>query len=148
MTRLWLLVLALLAGLSTVIPVALAEDSMPPSYYAYRQLDDPTQEQQAHALMQTLRCLVCQGQSIADSDASMAGDMRHQVRLRIARGESPDAVRDWLIARYGEWVSYDPPVDGQTILLWVVPFLLLAAGMALALPLFRRGTGKTHDGRG
>lgn len=148
MKRLWYLALALLAALAAVVPVAQADDSMPPSYYAYRQLDDPAKEQQAHALMQTLRCLVCQGQSIADSDASMAGDMRHQVRLRIARGESPDAVRDWLIARYGEWVSYDPPMDGQTFLLWVVPFLLLAVGIALALPLFRRGTGKTPDGRG
>ena len=60
---------------------------------------------QARALMETMRCLVCQGQSIADSDAEMAGDMRALVRERIQAGESPKQIRDWLIARYGNWVS-------------------------------------------
>ena len=71
-----------------------------------RQLPDPRQEAQAQALMETLRCLVCQGQSIADSDAEMAGDMRapgpHAHRRRARR---PRQMRDWLIARYGDWVS-------------------------------------------
>ena len=59
--------------------------------------------------MATLRCLVCQGQSIADSDAEMAGDMRALVRDRIRRGERPETIRAWLIARYGDYVTYDPP---------------------------------------
>ncbi len=60
--------------------------------------------------METLRCVVCQGQSIADSDASMAGDMRALVRSRIAAGETPQAIRAWLIERYGDYNSYDPPL--------------------------------------
>lgn len=78
--------------LSLTAPLA-AQDTMPPAPYAYRQLDDPAQEAKAQALMETLRCLKCQSQSIADSDAPMAGDMRHQVRTRIAAGEQPEAIR-------------------------------------------------------
>lgn len=90
------------------------------------------------ALMETLRCLVCQGQSIADSDAEMAGDMRALVRRRIASGEKPADIRAWLVARYGKWVSYDPPLDAVTWPLWAMPLLLLAAGAWLARGRFRR----------
>lgn len=116
----------------------LADSSMPPAPLAYTQLPDPRQEAQAQALMETLRCLVCQGQSIADSDAELAGDMRALVRERIAAGESPDNVRSWLVARYGKWVSYDPPFDAMTAPLWMIPLLLLAAGIWLARARFRR----------
>lgn len=115
-----------------------ADSSMPPAPLAYTQLPNPRQEAQAQALMETLRCLVCQGQSIADSDAELAGDMRALVRERIAAGESPDDVRSWLVARYGKWVSYDPPFDVMTAPLWVIPLLLLAAGIWLARARFRR----------
>lgn len=118
---------------------AMAQDRLPPAPYAYQQLADPVQEAQAKALMETLRCLVCQGQSIADSDAPLAGDMRHEVRSKIAAGESPDAIRTWLIARYGNWVSYDPPFDAATALLWLGPLLFLALGGWLAFGRFRRG---------
>ena len=67
---------------------------------------DPAQERQAKALMETIRCLVCQGQSVADSDAEMAGDMRSMIRERIQAGEDPEAIRAWLISRYGDWISY------------------------------------------
>ncbi len=83
---------------------------------------------QAKALMEELRCLVCQGQSIADSNAELAGDMRAMVRQRIAAGEEPEQVRAWLIERYGNWVSYRPPVEPATWPLWAAPFLLLAVG--------------------
>ena len=73
--------------------------------------------------MEDLRCLVCQGQSIADSDAPLAGDMRHEVRTKIAAGESPDEIKSWLVARYGNWVSYDPPFDGATAIS-MRPFLV------------------------
>ena len=72
---------------------AMADSSLPPDPYSYSQLPDPRQEASAAALMQTIRCLVCQGQSIADSDAEMAGDMRAMVRRRISAGERPEAVR-------------------------------------------------------
>jgi len=113
------LLLALLA-----IPL-MAQDSMPPAPYAYNQLDDPRLEAEATALMHTLRCLKCQSQSIADSDAPMAGDMRHQVRSRILAGESPDQIRSWLIARYGDYVSYEPEVSATTWPLFAAPVLLL-----------------------
>lgn len=116
-----------------------AQDSMPPAPYAYTQLDDPALEAKAQALMETLRCLKCQSQSIADSDAPMAGDMRSQVRQRIAAGEDPEAIRAWLIERYGDYVSYEPRLTGMTWPLFAVPLLLLAAGAALLARRFRRG---------
>jgi len=82
-------------------------------------------------LMETLRCLKCQSQSIADSDAPMAGDMRSQVRMRIASGEEPEAIRGWLIERYGDYVSYSPRVTSLTWPLFVLPAILL--GLALLL---------------
>jgi cytochrome c-type biogenesis protein CcmH len=117
---------------------ALAQSDLPPAPLAYAQLPDPAQEAQAKALMNTLRCLVCQGQSIADSDAEMAGDMRALVRQRIQQGEKPEAVRDWLIERYGSYVSYDPPLDAATLPLWIAPLVLLAAGILIARRSFRR----------
>jgi len=107
---------------------ALADSDLPAARWANEQLPDPRQEAQAEALMEELRCLVCQGQSIADSNAELAGDMRAMVRQRIAAGEKPEAVRAWLIERYGNWVSYRPPVEPMTWPLWAAPLLLLLAG--------------------
>ncbi|MDP8994912.1 MAG: cytochrome c-type biogenesis protein CcmH [Pseudomonadota bacterium] len=117
---------------------AFAQSSLPPAHYADTQLDDPEKEAQAKALMETLRCIVCQGQSIADSSADMAGDMRALVRRRIEAGESPEEIRAWLIARYGAWVSYAPPLEPVTWPLWAAPLLLLGAGLWLARGRFRR----------
>ncbi len=117
---------------------AFAQSAMPPARYAYAQLEDPKQEAEARALMETLRCLVCQGQSIADSDADMAGDMRALVRERIAAGEEPEAIRSWLVDRYGAWVSYKPTVEPLTWPLWAAPIVLLALGLWLARGRFRR----------
>jgi cytochrome c-type biogenesis protein CcmH/NrfF len=125
----------LLALLVVFAAPAAAQDSLPPAPYAYRQIDDPALEAKAQALMETLRCLKCQSQSIADSDAPMAGDMRHQVRTRIAAGEEPEAVRAWLIERYGDYVSYKPTVSATTWPLFAIPLLLLAV---VALILRRR----------
>jgi len=120
----------------------LAQQAMPPAPYAYRQLDDPAQEAAAHALMQTLRCLKCQSQSIADSDAPMAGDMRHQVRTRIAAGEDPEAIRAWLVERYGDYVSYEPKISATTWPLFAVPLLIfLIAAMVLWRRMRRRERG-------
>ncbi len=127
-------------GLAAVLLAtpALADSSQPPAPYAYRQLDDPRQEARAKALMEELRCLVCQGQSIADSDAELAGDMRSLVRERIAAGESPDQVRSWLIGRYGNWVSYAPALGPATLLLYAAPVLLLLVGALLAARRLKR----------
>jgi cytochrome c-type biogenesis protein CcmH len=108
-----------------------ADSSLPPARWANRQLPDARQEAQATALMAELRCLVCQGQSIADSDAELAGDMRHLVRSRIAAGQSPRQVRAWLIERYGDWISYRPPAKPIAWPLWLAPVVLLGLGALL-----------------
>lgn len=131
------ILLALMLAFSLQAPV-LAQDSLPPAPYAYRQLEDQEQEAKAQALMETLRCLKCQSQSIADSDAPMAGDMRHQVRTRIAAGESPEAIRAWLVERYGDYVSYKPRLDGATWPLFAVPLLLVLLGAVVLLRRFGR----------
>lgn len=139
-----LLALAALLWVAFAAMPALADDTMPPAPYAYRQLDDPRLEAKAKALMETIRCLQCQSQSIADSDASIAGDMRSQVRERIARGEDPEAIRAWLVQRYGDYVTYKPRVDAMTWPLFVAPVvLLLAGGLVLGLRLRAGGTGGT-----
>ncbi len=128
--------LALLA-LAFATPL-IAQSNMPPSYWAYRQLPDAKKEAQAQALMQELRCLVCQGQSIADSDAELAGDMRDLVRRRIAAGEKPSAIRDWLVDRYGDWVSYRPSAAPIAWPLWAAPVILLIFGGAIVAGRLKR----------
>jgi cytochrome c-type biogenesis protein CcmH len=107
---------------------SLADSSLPAAYWSNRQLPDAKQEAQAQALMEQLRCLVCQGQSIADSDAELAGDMRDLVRRRIAAGEKPSAIRTWLIQRYGTWISYKPTTEPAAWPLWLAPLALLLIG--------------------
>lgn len=116
-----------------------AQSRMPESEWANRQLPDPAQEAEAAELMESLRCLVCQGQSIADSNAEMASDMRALVRRRIAAGEEPEDIRNWLIERYGRWITYDPPIDSVTWPLFLLPVVLLGAGLWLARGRFRFG---------
>lgn len=128
--------LALALAVPLAVPVA-AQQSMPPAPYAYRQLDDPAQEAAAQDLMETLRCLKCQSQSIADSDAPMAGDMRHQVRIRIAAGEDPESIRGWLMQRYGDYVSYKPEVSASTWPLFAIPLLLVLIAAGLLVRRFR-----------
>lgn len=118
----------IVASALVVATPALADSTMPAAYWANRQLPDPRQEAKAQALMEELRCLVCQGQSIADSDADLAGDMRDLVRRRIAAGEKPDSIRAWLIQRYGDWISYRPTAEPIAWPLWATPILLLLFG--------------------
>ncbi|WP_242122651.1 cytochrome c-type biogenesis protein [Sphingobium sp. Sx8-8] len=121
--------LALLALLLSV-PV-LAQTALPPAPYADRQIDDPALEKKARTLMETIRCLTCQSQSIADSNASMAADLRSQIRERIMAGEQPEHIRAWLIERYGDWVSYEPTAEPILWPLWAAPLLFLGLGMML-----------------
>jgi cytochrome c-type biogenesis protein CcmH len=112
----------------TIAQPLFADSNLPPAYWSNRELPDTKQEAQAQALMEQLRCLVCQGQSIADSDAELAGDMRDLVRRRIAAGEKPDAIRSWLIQRYGTWISYKPTGEPAAWPLWLAPLALLLIG--------------------
>jgi cytochrome c-type biogenesis protein CcmH len=119
--------LLLILAIAAAQPL-LADSNLPPAYWANRQLPNPKQEAAAQALMEQLRCLVCQGQSIADSDAELAGDMRDLVRRRIAAGEKPSAIRSWLIQRYGTWISYKPTSEPAAWPLWLAPLALLLIG--------------------
>lgn len=128
---LFLLALALAAPLS-------AQTALPPAPYANTQLNDPAQERKAQELMLTIRCVTCQSQSIADSDASMAADLRSEIRARIAAGEEPEQIRAWLIERYGDWISYRPTAEPITWPLWAAPIVLLVGGGALVVGRIRR----------
>ncbi|HEX2526507.1 MAG TPA: cytochrome c-type biogenesis protein [Geminicoccus sp.] len=108
------------------------------------QLADPVLEQRARVLGRELRCLVCQNQSIDDSDADLAKDLRQIVRERLVAGDSDTEILDYLQARYGEFVLLRPPVSSATWLLWSGPFiLLLVAGTAAFL--WRRRSGAPKD---
>ncbi|MET1754767.1 cytochrome c-type biogenesis protein [Novosphingobium sp. RD2P27] len=122
------------------LPVA-AQEMESTAPYAYQQLSDAQQEAEAQSLMQSLRCLQCQGQSIADSDAPIAGSMRSLVRERIAAGEEPEAIRAWLIERYGDYVSYAPRVTALTWPLFALPLALLGLAAFLLRNRFRKGEG-------
>ena len=102
-------------------------------------MDDPAQEARARNLSRELRCMVCQNQSIDDSDAPLARDLRLLVRERIAAGLTDQQVMDFLVARYGEFVLLKPRVEGQTLMLWLIPPLVLfGGGIALWLGNRRR----------
>jgi len=132
--RAWFPILLMLAA------PAFAQGSGPTPALANRQLADPAQEAEAMLLMHSLRCIQCQGQSIADSDAAMAETMRAEVRQQIAAGQKPQDIRSWMIDRYGEWVSFEPDIKGSGLLLWIAPFLIFFAAIWLARGLFRRRT--------
>ena len=88
-------------------------------------------------LSEKLRCLVCQNQSIADSSAELAQDLRHQIRDQVAAGKTDDEIVSYMVARYGDFVLYEPPVKGTTVLLWAGPALLLVVGFAGLVVLLR-----------
>jgi cytochrome c-type biogenesis protein CcmH len=124
-------VLALIATLLLITP-ALGQDRVAQDY-AEVSLADPAREAQAVAVMDTIRCVVCQGQPISGSNADLAGDMRRIIRERIAAGETPDQVRAWLVSKYGDWVSFKPQFKAQNAPLWLVPLLALCGGLWLLL---------------
>jgi cytochrome c-type biogenesis protein CcmH len=106
--------------------------------YAQESLPDPRQEEQAAELMDSLRCVVCQGQPISGSNADLAGDMRRIVRERIAAGETPEQVRAYLVGRYGDWVTFKPQVKPATLPLWIIPLIALLLGSTLVARRLRK----------
>jgi cytochrome c-type biogenesis protein CcmH len=107
--------------------------------------DDATLEKRAADLENELRCLVCQNQTIADSHAGLAEDLRREVREQLAQGKSEQEVLDFMVQRYGDFVLYRPPVRSTTWLLWFGPFLLLAAGAALLISRLRAARSRAAD---
>jgi cytochrome c-type biogenesis protein CcmH len=102
------------------------------------QLKDPVLEARAREISAGLRCLVCQNQSIDDSDASLAKDLRLIVRQQLQKGESNSQVVDYIVARYGEFVLLKPRLRLNTLILWLTPLFLLAGGIVLAARIVRR----------
>lgn len=105
---------------------------------AGRAFDDPAEQERYERLIQDLRCLVCQNQSIADSNAMLASDLRREVRDLMKAGQSDEQIRHFMTERYGDFVLYRPPVRPRTWLLWSAPALLLLVGIGIALLVISR----------
>ena len=99
---------------------------------------DPAVEKRVATLAQELRCLVCQNQTIADSNAPLAVDLRNQIREQAAAGRSDRDIIDFMVARYGDFVLYRPPFKATTLLLWLGPFVFLIGGLFFLIRLLRR----------
>lgn len=110
-----------------------------------QQASDPQLEKRVEALSAELRCLVCQNQTLADSHAELALDLKQQVREKLASGMSENDVIDFMVQRYGDFVLYRPPVRATTWLLWFGPFLLLAVGLGLLVRRLRARAPQAND---
>lgn len=133
-----LLALLLIAfGSAAVLPLA-AKPAAAQTQVADVPLADAALEMRARKLMKDVRCVVCQAQSIDESDAGIASDMRRLIRQEIAAGKSDDDIRQYLVARYGDFVLFKPPFKAATALLWAGPFLLLGFGAIVIVLFFRR----------
>ena len=124
MKRLWLILLLFPLLTQAAIEVA--------------QFDDPEQEARYKQLIAELRCLVCQNQNLADSNAELAQDMRHKTYEMVKAGASSGEVVDYMVKRYGDFVLYRPPLRFSTLLLWIGPFVILAGGVVFLLLFIRR----------
>lgn len=116
--------LLLLLLFCLIVPYAFANEAQPLS-------DDPALEQRLHNLSQELRCLVCQNETLADSRADLAEDLRREIREQMRAGKSDKEIVSFLTARYGQFILYRPRVTPTTYLLWFGPFVLLLAGLAM-----------------
>lgn len=130
---------ALVVGL-TVSTIARAVDPLP--------FKDRTEELRFQALTKQLRCLVCQNESLADSNAPLAADLRRDVFEQMQAGKSDDEIKTWLTARYSDFVLYDPPLHAATSLLWFGPALLVLAGAIAIVVIVRRRAKSQPVARG
>jgi cytochrome c-type biogenesis protein CcmH len=123
------------AGLAMLL-LALAVPAL--AIDAERAFDDPALQARYEHINRELRCLVCQNQTIADSNATLAGDLRREVREMIAAGKTDDEIRDFMIQRYGDFVLYRPRMTATNFLLWAAPVLLLLLGSFIGIRYIRR----------
>lgn len=126
-----------LAILATLL-VALGAAAGALAFEVDKPLDDPVLEARAKTLAEQLRCLVCQNQSIAESNASLARDLRQIVRERLVAGDSDQEVIDYLVQRYGDWVLLEPPFKVETVILWLGPLAILLVALGVAGMAIRR----------
>jgi len=106
--------------------------------------DDPALEKRVNDIGLELRCLVCQNQTIADSHAGLAVDLKNQIREQLKSGKTDRQILDYMVERYGDFVLYKPPMKATTILLWVGPFALMAIGLGVAALIVRRRRSPAH----
>ena len=139
-------VLALAVGLALALGLALAPGVPALAFQVDKPLADAAQEARARDLATRLRCLVCQNQSIAESNAPLARDLRKLVRERIAAGDGDDEVLDFVVARYGDWVLLNPPLKVTTYALWFGPAALLLLALAGLLHAYRRSRERSAAG--
>ena len=128
----------LLLSLILLSPFVVAKEATPMAV-------DPEMEKTVNEISAELRCLVCQNQTIADSHAGLAVDLKNQVRDMVKKGQSQDEIVEYMVTRYGDFVLYRPPVKPTTILLWVGPFLLLLIGLTVLVINLRKRTALMKD---
>jgi cytochrome c-type biogenesis protein CcmH len=109
------------------------------------QLEDPALQERFERITRDLRCLVCQNESIADSNVELASDLRRQVREMLIAGKSDAAIFDFMTDRYGEFVRFNPPLEPKTLLIWGAPFLALGLGVVIILRIVRRRSSLPLD---
>ena len=112
------------------------------------QENNPQTEARIRQLSEKLRCLVCQNQSLADSNAELAQDLRLKLREQVQAGRSDEEIMDYLVQRYGDFVRYEPPFKASTALLWLGPFVLLASALGLLVMILRRRRAAEPSGQG
>ena len=108
-----------------------------------RDFADPALQARYEGITKELRCLVCQNETIADSNATLAVDLRREVHEMIAAGKSDQEIKDFMLARYGDFVLYNPPIKSTTVMLWYGPFALLELGVLIAVITVRRRSHAT-----
>ena len=133
-----LLLILLLVGAAGALDGARPVFANPTIRTADQPLADPALETRARALMREIRCVVCQSQSIDESDADIAANLRNIVREQIAAGKTDGEIRDYLVARYGDFVLLKPPFNRSTMVLWLAPFLLAAVALMVGFFTLRR----------
>nr|VFK12275.1 MAG: cytochrome c-type biogenesis protein CcmH [Candidatus Kentron sp. LPFa] len=116
------------------------------SVFEPREFADPTQEARYKTLIEELRCLVCQNQSLADSNAELAVDLRRKIYAMLKEGADENAVKEFMVSRYSEYVLYRPPVTSTTLLLWGGPFLFALLGFAVLILRVRRRANASESG--
>jgi cytochrome c-type biogenesis protein CcmH len=126
---------------AALVAALLALAAAAPGQQAAPAADDPVLEARLKRMASELRCLVCQNQSLADSNADLAADLRNQVREQMRAGRSDAQIRDWLTQRYGDFVLYRPPMKASTVLLWLGPLLLLLLAVIALVATIRRRRG-------
>lgn len=124
--------------LAVVLAVCLSAGVPARALDANGQLEDPVLQARYERITKDLRCLVCQNESIADSNVELASDLRRQVREMLSAGKTDDAIFDFMTDRYGEFVRFNPPLEPKTLLIWGAPFLVLILGVVIIFRIVRR----------